>query len=213
MLRAPLGPVVLALLAVGAVAACGPRRVAQPSGPSQTLVVLLPDDPKTEVQSKATVSNPTAGVELSHARDATNVAANRAPTPPAPMTEAEIQKMFGATPSHLPPSVEHFNLYFLFESDELTETSRAVLPTVLSAVRERAVPEVTVIGHTDTMGDKKSNYELGLKRATTVRAMLVAAGLDPSLVEVASHGEGDLLFPTPDETADSRNRRVEITIR
>ena len=164
--------------------------------------------------SRATVSNTAGNVELSHERDATRVATNQPPT------SAGRDEGRGAsagvrarTLSHLPQPVQHFNLYFLFESDELTETSRAVLPTVLSAVRDRPSPEVTVIGHTDTTGDAKGNYELGLKRASAVRALLIAAGLDPSLVEVASHGEADLLIPTPDGTVEPRNRRVEITIR
>jgi outer membrane protein OmpA-like peptidoglycan-associated protein len=63
------------------------------------------------------------------------------------------------------------------------------------------------------MGDAKRNYDLGLKRAMSVRTLLLSAGLDPSLVDVASHGEADLLIPTPDETVEPRNRRVEITIR
>ncbi len=63
------------------------------------------------------------------------------------------------------------------------------------------------------MGAPRTNVALGLKRAVTVRDLLVAAGLDPSTVEVTSHGEGDLLIQTPDETPEPRNRRVEITVR
>jgi outer membrane protein OmpA-like peptidoglycan-associated protein len=46
-----------------------------------------------------------------------------------------------------------------------------------------------------------------------VLKLLVAAGLDPSLVDVTSHGEADPLVPTPDERLEPRNRRVEITVR
>jgi outer membrane protein OmpA-like peptidoglycan-associated protein len=75
------------------------------------------------------------------------------------------------------------------------------------------VAEVTVIGHTDTTGSRASNYQLGLERAQAVRALLLEAGLDDSLIEVSSHGEADLLHSTPDNTSEPRNRRVEITIR
>ena len=63
------------------------------------------------------------------------------------------------------------------------------------------------------MGDPRANLALGLKRAISVRNMLVAAGLAPSTIEVASHGEADLLVKTPDNTPEPRNRRVEITVR
>ena len=75
------------------------------------------------------------------------------------------------------------------------------------------VPEVVVAGHTDTMGDAASNATLGLKRATTVRAILVQAGLPTSTIAIASHGEADLLVKTRDNTPEPRNRRVEITVR
>jgi outer membrane protein OmpA-like peptidoglycan-associated protein len=52
-----------------------------------------------------------------------------------------------------------------------------------------------------------------MKRAGTVRAILVEAGLDPATIEVRSHGEGDLLIQTPDNTREPRNRRVEIAVR
>jgi outer membrane protein OmpA-like peptidoglycan-associated protein len=63
------------------------------------------------------------------------------------------------------------------------------------------------------MGTPAANYELGMKRAMTVRALLVDAGLDPGLIEVSSLGEADLLVKTPDETPEPRNRRVDITVR
>jgi outer membrane protein OmpA-like peptidoglycan-associated protein len=127
--------------------------------------------------------------------------------------EGEIRREFGAVLSELPEAPRHFNLYFRVDTSELTEESRAILPDVMSAVAARKVPEVTVIGHTDTTGSTASNYQLGLQRAQTVRDLLLKAGLDASMIEVSSHGEADLLQSTPDNTAEPRNRRVEITIR
>jgi peptidoglycan-associated lipoprotein len=75
------------------------------------------------------------------------------------------------------------------------------------------VPEVSVVGHTDTMGDPKANIALGLKRATSVRAILLGAGLAESTVVVTSHGEADLIVKTRNNTPEPRNRRVEITVR
>ena len=63
-------------------AACGPRRVATPAEPAQTLAVLLPDT-EPGAHSRAAVSNTAGNVELSHERDATRVATNQPPTPPA----------------------------------------------------------------------------------------------------------------------------------
>lgn len=74
-------------------------------------------------------------------------------------------------------------------------------------------PEVSVIGHTDTTGPAALNAALGLQRAMAIRDLLVEAGLAADLIDVVSHGEADLLVPTPDDTAEPRNRRVEVTVR
>ena len=113
----------------------------------------------------------------------------------------------------LPPPLRHFTLYFRFESDELTDESRALLRDVLSTVKATMVPEVVVIGHTDTIGRPSANFRLGMRRALSVRDLLVKAGLAASAIEVTSHGEADLLVKTPDETPEPRNRRVEIAVR
>jgi len=194
-----------------AVGACGPQRVASPAPQPQTLVVALPDE--SGAAGRVFVSNAAGSVELSGTGEATRVVGSAAPSPAAVMDAATIQKIFGATLADLPVPPIRFNLYFELQSEELTAESRAMLPEIIRAVRERPVPDVTVIGHTDTTGAAAANYELGLRRASAIRTLLVGSGLEASLVEVASHGEGDLLIPTPDETAEPRNRRVEITVK
>jgi outer membrane protein OmpA-like peptidoglycan-associated protein len=129
------------------------------------------------------------------------------------MSEAEIDRLFGDALAALPSPAQYFTLYFRFDSEVLTEESRALVADILSAIRARPVPDVVAVGHTDTMGVSATNFELGLKRANTVRDLLVEGGLDGSAVEVISHGESDLLVRTADEVAEPRNRRVEIAVR
>jgi flagellar motor protein MotB len=52
-----------------------------------------------------------------------------------------------------------------------------------------------------------------LKRATMVRDLLIAAGVEASRIEVSSLGETDLLVSSADDAPEPRNRRVDITIR
>jgi len=200
----------MALMAL--TAACGPKRVAEPQAPTDLIVLLPGGDPNAT--GRVTVSN-RAGqtVELDGERESTQVAADKPPSPPAALDKAEVDRIFGEAIKTLPPEPRHFQLYFRFESDELTDESRALVPEILRLVGERPFPDVTIVGHTDTTGSFKSNYDLGLKRATTIRNWLVARGLEARLVEVASHGEADLLVPTADNTAEPRNRRVEISVR
>jgi outer membrane protein OmpA-like peptidoglycan-associated protein len=203
---------VAAFAAALEVACAGKRAAPAPPEAERTLVVLLPDS-DTGVTGGAFVSNKSGNTDLNAARDSSTATPSTAPTAVTTMSEEEVQRVFGETLSALPPAPVHFTLNFKFESDELTDESRALLPEILKTVKERAIPEVLVVGHTDTMGTPKANIELGLTRANTVRNVLVQVGLDPSLIEVRSHGESDLLVKTPDETAEARNRRVEISVR
>ena len=193
-------------------ACAGPNELRTAERPGETLVVLLPD-PGSGTVGRGSVASTSAAVELATARDSTIVPVGGAPGPVTSLSDSEVQRIFGGALSALPPAPERFTLFFRFESDELTDDSRALLPQILQTVRTRTGPEVAVVGHTDTTGTAASNFELGLKRAAAVRALLVEAGLDAALVEVTSHGEGEPLVSTPDDVAEPRNRRVEISIR
>ena len=64
-----------------------------------------------------------------------------------------------------------------------------------------------------SQGTTTANFELGMKRATAVRDLLVQAGLESAAIAITSHGEGELLIPTADDVPEPRNRRVEISVR
>jgi outer membrane protein OmpA-like peptidoglycan-associated protein len=69
------------------------------------------------------------------------------------------------------------------------------------------------VGHTDTEGTRKMNQQLGMERAMEIKKLLVAQGIDPRIIEVTSHGEGNPLIKTPDDVPEPRNRRVEVILR
>jgi outer membrane protein OmpA-like peptidoglycan-associated protein len=191
---------------------CAGKRVPQPARPTPALIVLLPDA-ETGTTGRARVTNEFGSADLDAARDSTQAVADGRPGPVTTISEAEVARIFDTALAALPPPPRHFTLRFKFESDELTEESRELVPQILEAVRALAIPEVVIVGHTDTLGDPDANVALGLKRANSVRNLLVEAGLDPSTVELTSHGEADLLIKTPNNTAEPRNRRVDIAVR
>ncbi len=202
----------LVCLCLALASGCGPRRVSGPAVEGPTLVVLLAD-PETGAVGRATVSNANGVVELTADRDATTVLTGRAPAPVSPLGAETLARVFGETLSSLPLAPMSFTLFFRLESNELTDESRALLPRVLQAVATHPAPDVAVVGHTDTSGAPAANYALGLERASTVRTLLTGVGVEASLIDVSSHGESDLVVQTPDNTLESRNRRVEISVR
>lgn len=193
-------------------ASAGCRPKVAPTPPRADVIVLVPD-PEDGRLGGATVSTPGGQVELTRAREATRVVSGQAPGAPAPMSDAEIQQRFGEAIGARPPAPREFLLYFETGGDALTAESQTLVAEIVEFVRNRPAPDVTVIGHTDTTGDPASNADLGMQRAVLIRDVLVKAGLDSARVDVASHGEADLLVPTPDNTPEPKNRRVEVTVR
>ena len=155
----------------------------------------------------------TTGVGAAERNASTTVVSGAAPTATTVMSDADIEQLFGdAIRGQAPPAIR-FLLYFELGSDTLTPASKNEVPRVIDAVRGRIAPEVTVLGHPDTTGSTSTNAVLGLQRASLIRDVLLQAGLAADLMEVVSHGESDLLFPTADNVAEARNRRVEVIVR
>ena len=129
------------------------------------------------------------------------------------VTEGEVRGTFGQALQALPGRPTSFTLYFLEGRDELTDDSRAELQKVLTELKRRPLPDIVVIGHTDTVGGLGYNDKLSLARAERMREMLVAMGIPGAQIEAAGRGKRELLVPTEDNVSEPRNRRVEINVR
>ena len=132
---------------------------------------------------------------------------------PARLTEAEVRASFGPTLAALPGKPASFMLYFLEGKDELTVESKAELDKVFGELKRRPLPDILVIGHTDTVGSLGFNDRLSLQRAERLREMMVGLGIAPERIQSAGRGKRELLVPTDDNVAEPRNRRVEINVR
>lgn len=132
---------------------------------------------------------------------------------PALVDEARLQRDFGEAMAARPLLPQHFLLYFESGGAQLTAASLALLPEIVESAKQRATVDMSVIGHSDTVGKADTNADLSLKRAQAVADLIQRRGLRVEELTVESHGERNLLVPTPDETPEPRNRRVEVTLR
>jgi outer membrane protein OmpA-like peptidoglycan-associated protein len=129
------------------------------------------------------------------------------------LSEAEVKQTFGTTLEALPARPTAFTLHFVTGTDELTPESKEELQKVLAALKDRPLPDVLVIGHTDTVGETAWNDRLSLQRAETVKGFLADIGIPAERITTAGRGERELVVPTADEIDEPRNRRVEINVR
>lgn len=125
----------------------------------------------------------------------------------------EVRESFAATLHALPARPTVFMLYFVIGTDELTEESKGDLQRILVELKNRPVPDIAVIGHTDTVGDLQVNDALSAQRAETVKGFLVGIGIAAERIQVAGRGEREPVVPTGDNVEEPRNRRVEINVR
>jgi outer membrane protein OmpA-like peptidoglycan-associated protein len=125
----------------------------------------------------------------------------------------QVKDQFGPALQAMPAQPTFFTLYFVTGTDELTEESKAELQRILEALKQRPVPDVQVIGHTDTVGEYRGNDKLSATRAETVKGFLVGIGIAAERIQTAGRGERELIVPTSDDTDEPLNRRVEINVR
>lgn len=129
------------------------------------------------------------------------------------LSEPEISHSFASTLQSLPARPASFLLYFITGTDELTDESKAELQKVLAELKQRPVPDIAVIGHTDTVGELEANDRLSAQRAERMKGFLVEIGIPASRIQVAGRGARELLVPTAEDVDEPRNRRVEISVR
>ena len=182
--------------------ACGPKNI----------VVLVPD-PEGAV-GRVTVSNPAGSVEIDTPNQATTISdASSAPTAPSVLAPTEIDRLFAGVLINQPEPPVHYLLYFEKDATRLRPDSRKLLPDVIAAIRDRSSEHISVVGHTDRLGDKSYNLMLSRRRAEAVKDLLIERGVPEAFIETTSHGEENPIVPTADNVGNARNRRVEVVVR
>ena len=137
---------------------------------------------------------------------------------PVDVSANDVDRMFSNALAARPIPPKSYTLYFVNGSgDELVPESRPALDAMLAELSERKAVEIVITGHTDTLGASGKNDQLSLERAQAVKKQLqdslAAHGVQSDSVTAVGRGERELLVKTPDQTAEARNRRVEITVR
>lgn len=88
-----------------------------------------------------------------------------------------------------------------------------LLSKVQKAIGEFPAAEITIEGHTDSMGDEDSNRELSQKRADAIRTYLVAnLGINPARILAIGYGESRPIASNDSPEGRALNRRVDVVI-
>ncbi|WP_078120458.1 OmpA family protein [Thiosocius teredinicola] len=94
----------------------------------------------------------------------------------------------------------------------LTNEGQQILDEIATAMDTLGNPQIQVIGHTDSTGNRLANIGLSLARADTVKAYLANKGIPET--QMTALGAGPDHPITSNDTAEGRakNRRIEFRI-
>ena len=109
-------------------------------------------------------------------------------------------------------------LLFKSGSFDVTDQAKVVLGKVATVLKNQSHIEFMVEGHTDNVpfkkkGDLVDNWDLSVKRATTiVRLLQTEYGLDPAQMTAAGRGEYQPVTANDTNEGKAANRRTRIVI-
>ena len=101
-------------------------------------------------------------------------------------------------------------IYFEYDSAKLTSESISLLETHGNFIAGNGEVKVRLEGHADERGSREYNIALGDRRAQSVRRVLLFQGASTDQLETVSYGEEKPAVEGHDESAWSKNRRVEL---
>ncbi len=106
----------------------------------------------------------------------------------------------------------HIALYINFDTGKSTikPESRSIINQIVEMLKANPGLKISVEGHTDNVGNPKSNKTLSDERAKAVVAAIVAQGIDTKRLSTAGHGQDKPIADNKTEEGRAKNRRVEL---
>ncbi|MBL0329654.1 MAG: OmpA family protein [Bacteroidetes bacterium] len=105
------------------------------------------------------------------------------------------------------------NIYYKTNSADLDPSSAVVINEFAEFLKANPTLKIEVRGHTDNVGDAKSNLALSTDRAFSVRDLLISKGIAESrLLNFKGYGASNPIADNATEAGRAKNRRTEFVI-
>ena len=103
-----------------------------------------------------------------------------------------------------------YGILFDTDSDHLKDESKPTLDSLVAAARTEPSWSFAIEGYTDNVGGDAHNQTLSEKRAISVKAYMVTAGVDAKRLTTQGFGSSQPVSSNDTALGRSQNRRVEI---
>ena len=140
------------------------------------------------------------------------------PPPPPPSATPEVrvpteEELFAKmTLDELNAKKPLADVFFGYDSSELSEEARASLSKNLEWMKKWMSTKVTVEGHCDNRGTPEYNLALGDRRSVAVKSYLASLGLPADRISTVSKGEEQPFCSENTEACWQQNRRGHFII-
>jgi len=124
----------------------------------------------------------------------------------------EVDITSSEAPKNLTIVLDERALHFDFNKSDVKEDFFELLKNLKEFVEENNY-EVTIVGHTDSVGSNQHNFKLSRKRAEAVKAKLLEFGLaEDRIVGIEAMGEEEPIASNDTKEGRAENRRVEFKL-
>jgi len=104
-------------------------------------------------------------------------------------------------------------ILFDFNRADIKDRNRAVLDRIVARIKEVPTAEVSIVGHTDTIGKEAYNVDLSKRRAKAAFEMIVAGGgINSGNISYEGAGPHNPLFNNQLPEGRALNRTVTVTL-
>ncbi len=135
------------------------------------------------------------------------------PTPPPPPRVQTDDEVFAAkTVDQLNAERPLADVFFAYDSADLTDASRAALQKNADWLRRWTSSRVSIEGHSDSRGTNEYNLALGERRASAVRDYMISVGIATARITIVSKGEEEPVCKDETEACWAQNRRGHMVI-
>jgi len=104
------------------------------------------------------------------------------------------------------------DLLFASGSDQIDVKGKDAISKLAGALKGNKDFLINVEGHTDAQGSVDKNWDLSVRRATSVVKILTGAGLDPKVITASGRALYDPLSENESAEGRAKNRRTEIIL-
>jgi OOP family OmpA-OmpF porin len=129
---------------------------------------------------------------------------------PPPPTPAQLQAK--ACEKSLASITQSEPILFDLDSARLEAASRPTLDKLAEAAKACPDMRIEIAGHASAEGTVAANHRLSVRRARTVAAYLVRAGVSADRLEPVGYGASQPKAPNDTDENKAKNRRIEFIV-